>query len=186
MSTPDVRNALLVNGRLCWGPTDLSAGYPFGGTALGLKKGAALRLRATHHVVRGEEYGGAAIDALYAAQEAVLSFLLTAWDGDALSTIAQDSGAGATTGRRVVRYRPSTENVRAGNLVSGNAGVLYFSPDSDAYPGVLFRSALPLLNDDGTWPLNLGDEFVVPALFLAIPDSDGNVYEIGLREDLTL
>lgn len=186
MATPDVRKVLRVNGRMCWNPTDLSGTYPFSGTALGAVTGAALKLRAGHHVIRGEEYGGAACDAVYTSQEVLLSVVLSAWDADALSTVTQDSGAGATTARRVMRYRPSTEAVRAGSLVSANAGVLYFSPDSDAYPGVLFRSALPMLAENGSWPMNLGDEFGVPVIFLAVPNSSGDVYEVGLREDLTL
>ena len=186
MSTPDVRTVLKVQGRLCWNPTDLSGTYPFGGTALGLTRNKSLRLRASHHVVRAEEYGGAAVGALYAAQEAVFVAMLAAWDGDALSTIAQDSGAGATTGRRVVRLRHTTDGSRAGELVSGNEGILYFAPDADTYPGILFRAALPMLEEDGTWPMHLGEEFGIPAIFLATPDTSGNVYEIGLRQDLTL
>ena len=186
MAAPDVRNALRVNGRLCWGPTDLSGTYPFGGTALGGVLGTALKIRSTSYVIRAEELGGRPVDAIALGEEYTLAVVLAGWDLDAVTTLALDSATGATTGRAVLQGRPGVDAKRAGALVSDRKGILYFSPDADQHPGVLFRNALPMPREDGSIGFNLAEELGTPMLFLAVPDEDGESVYVGLREDLAL
>lgn len=187
MATPSPTQALKVRGRLCWDPTDLTGTYPFGGTALGLVRGTALRVRTAHHVIRAEEFGGAPVEALYTADEYTFVAILSSWDADAATNLLLDAAAGSTTSRPVVKQRPTVDDKRAGTLVSTQAGILYFSPDADQHPGVLMRRALPMPEESGTWQLSLAHEFGVPMVFLATPPDDGNpAVEVGLREDLTL
>lgn len=186
MATPDVRTALKVSGRLCWNPTSLAGSYPFGGTALGLMRGCALKVREYVHVVRGEDFGGAPVDAVYSGEEFVLLAILSGWDSDAIETLSVDAAAGAVTGRALLRSRVSTDGVRAGSLVSDRSGILYFAPDNDQHPGVLFLNALPMRVEASESVLNLSAEFGTPYQWLAVPDDDGDVAKVGLKADLTL
>ena len=186
MATPDVRRALKVSGRICWDPTSLSGTYPFGGTALGLVRGVALRVRETNHVIRAEEFGGVAVDAIYAGEEYVLAAVLSSWDVDAVAQSFLDHATGATTARPVIQSRVATDAVRSGALVSDRAGILYFAPDSDQHPGVLFRKALPMRQESAEWAFNLASEFGIPHIWLAVPDDDGEIAYVGLRQDLAL
>lgn len=186
MAAPDVRRALRVSGRLCWNPTDLSGSYPFGGTALGLVRSAALRVRETPHVIRAEEFGGIPVEAVYTGEEYVLACVLSSWDADAVSLTSEDSSAGGATGRRVLSSRPGASGARAGSLVSSRSGILYFSPESDSHPGVLFRKALPFREGISEWALRIAEEFGIPQLWLAVPDADGDTLQVGLRQDLSL
>ena len=184
MAASDVRNALKVNGKICWDPTDLTTAFPHGGTALGLVRGSALRVRTSNHVLRAEEWGGVAVDAVYMAEEYVFACILSGWDTDAVTTLQRDQTAGAATARRVLRSRLQNEDTRVGKLVSTNSGKLYFSPIAAQHPGVLFRCALPMPEESGTWSFNLSEEFGVPMVFLAAPDSTGEPAQVGLIDDL--
>ena len=186
MSATDARRALQVNGRLCWNPTDLSIAYPHGGTQLGFVKAHALRVRTGQHVIRSEEWG-VAVDAIFAGEEWVIAVIMASWDVDAVPLFNRDTAIGATTGRPVLKNRVGTDGVRAGVLASTLAGVLYFSPDSDAHPGVLLKNAIPLREEQAQIAFNLAEQFGDPMLFLGTPPTDSDqVGEIGLREDLTL
>jgi len=183
VGTPDVRRALRVNGRLCWNPTDLTGTYPFGGTALGSVRKSQLRVRTTHHAIRAEEFAGISVDAVYAGEEYVFGAILSAWDTDTLTGQSLDAEVGATTGRAKVRSRVSTEGVRAGELVSNQSGILYFSPDAEAHPGVIFHKALPMREPSAEWAFRMGEEFGIPFIWLAVPNDDGLVADIALRQD---
>ena len=186
MGAPSPSQALRVNGRFCWNPTNLSGAYPFGGTALGFAKGAAHRVRFSAHVVRAEEWGNVPVDAVYPGEEHVISAILSAWDSDAVGNSFLDTATGATTGRKVLKIRASTVSVRAGALMSTLAGILYFSPDADRNPGVLMHNAIPMRPEQSETAYNIASEFGMPMIWIATPDASGDVVSVGLRQDLTL
>lgn len=186
MGTPDVRKALLVDGKLCWDPTNLANAYPHGGVGLGTKRNASHRIGAAYHVIRAEEWAGAAVDAIYPAEEHTLAVILSAWDSDAIDALFLDTATGATTGRRIIQHRVSTDNKRAGTVASTLAGILYFSPTAKQHPGVLLHNAICLRLDQGETAYHLAEEWGQPLLFIGTPDATGRVVQVGLREDLTL
>lgn len=186
MGATDARQALQVNGKLCWNPTDLSAAYPHGGSQLGFMKSHALKVRTGQHVIRAEELA-VAVDVIFAGEEWVFAAILSSWDVDAVVLLNRDAAAGAVTGRPVLKHRTATDGVRAGVLASTLAGILYFSPDSDAHPGVLLKNAMPLKEESATLEFNLAAQFGDPYVFLATPPNDSDQPgEIGLRQDLVL
>ena len=187
MGAPSASQALRVNGRFCWNPTDITTGsYPWGGTSLGFAKGSAHRVRFGAHVVRAEEWGGAAVDAVYPGEEHVISAILAAWDSDAIAALFLDTATGATTGRKVLKSRATTDSKRAGYMMSGLAGILYFSPDADRNPGVLMHNAIPMRPEQSETAYNIASEFGLPMLWVSTPDASGDVVSVGLRQDLTL
>jgi len=186
MSASDVRRALQVNGRLCWDPSDLSTGsYPWGGTDLGYLRAHAIRVRQPTHVIRAEELG-VAVDAIYAGEEWIFAAVLGEWGRQAITKLSLDAAAGATTGRVVQKFRTTTDGVRQGELVSNQSGILYFSPDADAHPGVIFHKALPMREESSTVEMNLASKFGIPMIFLAAPTVAGLVVTVGLRQDISV
>ncbi len=187
MGVPDVRKALRVNGRLCWDPTDVTTGtYPFGGVGLGVATGKAHRIRSEHHVVRAEEWAGAAVDAVYTGEEHVFSAVLRAWDTDAIAALCLDRADGGTTGRELMKSRVNTDAVRGGAMLSTLSGILYFSPDSDSDPGVIFYNAIPMRPDQSEAAYNLAEKWGQPMIWIATPNASGNVAFVGLRKDITI
>lgn len=186
MASPSPSQALKVPGRLCINPTNLSAVYPHGGTAMGLVKGSAFQPRLQYHPITGEERGGAMVDAISAGHEGVFVAVLDAWDKDAVIATFLNAAAGSTTGRAVWKMNESTDGVRAGALASGQSAALYFSPIADQHPGVLFYKAIPMPDAQSALPFSLSERFGVPMVWRAVGDDDGDVWEVGLREDLTL
>jgi hypothetical protein len=187
VGVPDVRQALRVNGRLCWDPTDVTTGtYPFGGVGLGIATGKAHRIRSETHVVRAEEWANKAVDAIQPGEEHIFSAVLRAWDTDAIAALFLDRADGATTGRELIKDRVNTDGVRAGTMMSTLAGILYFSPNSDSDPGVIFYNAIPMRPDQSETAYHLAEQWGLPRLWLGTPDASGRDVFVGLRKDITI
>ncbi len=187
MADSDVRRALRVNGKLCWDPTDVTTGsFPYGGVGLGVATGKAHEVRYAAHLVRAEEMGGVTIDAIHPGEEHVFSAILRAWDTDAIAALLLDRADGATTGREVIRARATTVDKRAGTMLSTLKGILYFAPDSDSDPGVIFYNAMPMRPDQSSTAYHIAEQWGLPMLWIATPDATGRMVEAGLRKDLII
>ena len=186
MGTPDARQALKVPGRLCWNPTDLTGTYPFGGTALGLMRGHELEILPRRHPLTAEERGGMTVDHVYLGDEYRFAAILLAWDLDLVPALMLDGDVGGTTGQASLAPNVVTGSSVPGSLLSDQSGVLYFSPNADQHPGVLFYRALPMFADRGSVSFNLAREFGIPYVWHATPDDTGRTVAVELRQDMTL
>lgn len=187
MGVSDVRRVLRVNGQLCWNPTSLSSGsFPWGGVGLGVATGKEHEVRGAPHIVRGEEFGGSPIDAIYPGKTHVFAAILRAWDTDAIAASFLDRADGAVTGKEVIKSRATTVNTRAGTMMSTLAGILYFSPDSDSDPGVIFYNALPMKPDTSKTAYHLAEQWGLPMLWIATPDATDRMVNVGVRKDLSV
>ena len=98
MSTPDVANVLRLPGRLCISPTDLSAVYPHGGTALGTFGKAMLRPIDPPFAVTAWEMGGAPVEFIEGGSRWALDVELREFDADAFASMFLFYAAGAKGG----------------------------------------------------------------------------------------
>jgi len=186
MATATVRDVLRIPGRLLINPTNLNSAFPHGGTELGLTRDAEMRLGINTSLVTAEEWGQAPVEAVYTGESAVFAAVLREWDNDAISNVFPNTGTGSTSGDRTILGRTSGAN-RAGYLLSNKAVVLLFSPKAvDRHPMVLVRKAVPLVEISSMLSLSLAEEFGIGVVFQALPNSAGQLYDIGKREDLTL
>lgn len=184
MATPDIRLALAVPGRLCYGPSSLSSDYPHGGTGLGEVQQIVVSPNYTTQVITYETYGSEVTEEIHTGESWVIAATLRTWDSDAISTIFPNSAAGATSGHRVIHGVGS--NV-AGYTLSSKAVVLVFSPyNADMHPMVVMYSAVPLVEASARLELKLGTQFGLPVMFRALRDSSNRQVRMGMRADLSL
>ena len=184
MATADSSNLIYVPGRLVKPPTDLSAAFPYGGTALGSAAEIIFQPNLETHEIRAEEFGGEIIERLYGTETALLGALMRGYDDDALAAIFQDTAAGGKTGARVVSFPGST---RAGSLGSALSFKLFFAPlDEEHHPALLIYKAIPLIEASARLRFSAGEEWGYPVMFQGIRDGSSRVYAMGRMEDLTL
>lgn len=186
MAAPDLSRHLEVPGRLVSTPTDLAAGYPYGGTGLGSVREIAAEPRQRGEEIPIPEHGGEPGDWQDLGQGWVLAATLRGSDDDAIAAIFPSTAAGASSGRRVINYPGSFQ---PGALAASRAIKLLFAPDDERHhPAVLFYRAIPRVAADASLVLNLDKERVLAVSFLAIRQAGagGKAVSIGLLEDLEL
>lgn len=186
MAIPNVRDLLVVPGRLSFGGTAFTSDYPHSGTALGLTLGIAVKEN-THYsaeeVVTAEEFGGEIVEAVQQAEGVVLSCTLTSWDAAALEAAFPNTAVGATTGFRVVTA-PGTN--RAGARLSARALTpLVFTPDDvDSQPMYVIWRAIPAIDEANELTMQLDEEMGIGLVFVGIRDSQGRLKSHGRRHDV--
>ena len=193
-----------IAGRLCVDPTDIgdTAEFPYGGTALGITRGAEFRFGIKSSIVTAEEWGGQAVESVYGGEVAVFAFVLREFDNDAISNIFPNTSAGSVSGDRVIEGAVSGAGVnRAGYLLSNKAVKLLFAPQVDKttttpgsstfipydeQPMVLIRKAIPMVEETAMLQLSLAQEIGIGVVFQAIPDANEKLYVVGKRGDISL
>lgn len=186
MGSPSPAQVLKVKGRLCVNPNNLAAAFPHGGTALGQMTGGSFTPSIEYRENTSEEDGGSMVDAIAAGHRGRFVAILAAWDRDAVVSTFINATSGSVTSRPVWSQNARTDSVRAGVLASVNAASLYFSPDAKQHPGLLIYRAIPMSEPQGSMAFSLAARFGVPMVWRAVPNEDGEVWQVGLREDLTL
>lgn len=186
MATARPQDALLVPGRLCVAPTDLSLDFPHGGTALGLVRGVEWVPGKRPAPVTAEEWGGHVTQVIEMAETATLACFYRQWDADALQKTALDTEAGSSTARRRLRVDVGTDGTRPGTDLTAKGVTLYFSPDANQHPGVLIFRAIPVTPTAAMrWAAS--ENLEVPAVwYCTVCDVSGAklVADVGLRLDL--
>jgi hypothetical protein len=184
MALANSGDVLRVGGRLCSGPTDLSAAFPHGGTALGMVSEVLFRPNLKRAEITAEEFGGEPVEVVVTSETCVFGCLLRGIDSDAWNLAFEDTTVGSGSGKPVVDYPGST---RAGALGSSRSAKILWSPDDiQSDPAILLYKAIPILDETAELALSISQEMVVRVVFQGIRDGSGNVYQIGRLEDLTV
>ena len=184
MTAPNLAALLRVPGRLIVSPTDFLAASPYGGTILGMVRGVEVRMDIRSNLVTAEEWGGVTTEVVYAGETVVLAAILREWDSDAVASVFPYAASGAATGRRVASQTVDA-GTRAGTRRTA-AGIVFAPLAADAHPWVYFPAAIPLLDQSVRFGLGLDQEAGFGAVWHAVPDDSGRVYQIGFRPDLTV
>lgn len=183
---PDPTDIRRIPSRLCINPTDLTIDYPHGGVALGELRSLIFRPDVGTEYVTAEEFGGQAVEAVYTGESAVLAVALRNFDGATLAAVFPNASTGVAGGP-LIAMDVTGDSVRGGRLRSAAAVKLYVSPNAiDVDPGLYLPRAVPLVERTAALRWGWPEEWTVPAMFLALPDSTMRVYRIGLRADLAL
>jgi hypothetical protein len=188
MATANIEDVLRVPCRLCAAPTDFSAAFPHGGTALGLASRVDFKPRALYSPITAEEWGGMRIDAIYCGEQAELSCFLRGWDADALQKCFPNTSLGSYSGRYYIRCDPGVSGQnRPGYLMSSKAIVLVVSPVAANYaPGIVLHQAIPLWAEAAELAFRSTSELGLAVTFLCLPDSSGRLYREGWLRDISL
>lgn len=188
MSAASTSSIIRCPGSLIWGPTDLGAAAPFGGTYIGQVRG----IRFTAHPKFREiwdEATASIIDAIYAGEgPCELRAIARYPDDDFITTVAPKSISSGSAGIAFT-FRPggTTGNTRAGTAWSTRAGKLLFAPKAvNAHPMILLYNAMPFLDEDMELRMSLKEEWGLGVRFVGTPDTNGKVYIHGRRSAITV
>lgn len=177
MADRKLEDALRQPGRFALAPTDLTVGYPHGGTKVGYTRETYIGYFRVNIPIPAEEWGATA-EVLQAGEQPRIVSILRQADPDVLALFF-NVAVGGTSGRNI--YSPK----RAGYLITSS--VLVFSPDDTSSDGVLFRRALPQLEQAGKIALALNLDVEWPIVFdCGWTDSSTKPYEVGPLKDIVL
>ena len=184
MAAPTIANIQRIRGKICSGPTDATAAYPHGGTALGLVGSVEWRIIPIRGEVTAEEYHGQTIEIIEGAENVLLAAVLREWDSDAIAALFPSTSTSTTSGK-VSASR--TYTTTRGALGSSRAVKLLFSPQAtEEHPALLLYRAVPLITEQASMAYSLDREWQMPVIFQGLPDATGRIYQSALLEDLTL
>lgn len=183
MADADLARAIRNPGRLCLAPTDLSADFPHGGTALGLVRDVRLGWGVSTVAVRAEEWGGEEVGRIWTGGTAVLALVLEQWDEDALARVfpraVRPPTASPTNGLQGL-FRLEGAKTGYGLGVVPAIEKLLFSPLDPRHPAVLFRRPIPDLEVQAQLVLSLQEDAVFPLVFTATRDDSGKAgWQVG-------
>lgn len=182
MAAPDLSKILIVPGRLCINPGNLSTAWPHGGTGLGLTADVVVRPGQNYVAIPHEYYGDENYAFILTGQAWTLSAKLRSFDSDAVHALFPYNAVGTTSGEYGVVYPNGSV---PGAIVSSVK--LLFTPDDDEnHPFVYFPNAIPLIDKAAALDARLNEEFTTAVVFHAVRDGSGRVAMIQRKEDLTL
>lgn len=174
-------------GKLIANPTSLVASSNYGGTVLGEIAYIEFRFNKRNYTKTAEEKGGATWGITDLGDSAVVGGVMRGDDVDAISTIFPNTVAGRSQGRGIMGQTNGT--IRTGADLSERSVKLLFAPtDSEHGIHVILYRAMPVIRAAAAIGLYLGRERGIPFAFEGtwIEDTKKSVYQIDLRENLTL
>ncbi|RLB44672.1 MAG: hypothetical protein DRH30_00910 [Deltaproteobacteria bacterium] len=177
MSTPILRIALVVPGRLVWGANPAFNTYPYGGIELGFVGRVNFMPRERVQEIT-DPTTGRVLDAVSAGDSALLSCRIRDADDTASEAVFLNTEKGAATQR--MRIDIGGDN-GAGYLYSQRVNALTFVPDAvvdgnnDIHRIVHFYKAMPRQQDSFEILLRMGSKAEMPIEFQAIPNASGEL-----------
>lgn len=173
--------------RLAKTPTDLSSAFPHGGTELGACRDYEVEFLEPMHAVAGEEFGGLPVELIEGQKGVILHTLIRSWDADAIATVfANYSGTSTNT---IVSTTASGggQSIRAGALGSARGVKLIASPENTTDDkALLIYRAVPVLVPLSRMALSILKENVIAVSWIALPNANGKVYQMGKLSALTV
>ena len=166
-------------------PTDLSAAYPYGGTALGVTELVSLDIDTPRFEIE-DTYQGGLLEVFTSGTRCTFRAVLSEWD-DAELDNWWPTGTGGSSGLSFIEQTAST-TVRPGiALGTGNtAKILWIPNNTTGHPGILIFKGVLARGGLVSWKQSsqtfMGFEIEV----LAMRDATDRLWAHGLLADLTL
>ena len=194
MAAPTPESIMRLKGRFVKDPSDLTAAFPYGGTALGVIGAARFLPGVKSAPLPAEEFGNVIAEVVTTGTSAILMAALRSYDNDALPLLFQNAATGASSGDQFIEGKVgssagaiSASDGSPGRYASDDSFALMFCPDAeDHQPFLIFYNAIPLVQEAAEIQLTLTADLEIAVAFHAAPDSTYRTYSWGLREDLTL
>lgn len=179
-----VKDEMRIHSAIVTTPTTPTDDFPHGGDVFGGVSDISFEPVYTHTLLKdpgtGKAYDGVEIG----LEELVVGFLLHDWDSVAMTELFPGVVSGLATGKIAVR---NSITDRVGDLLSDRAVKMLVSPaDTENHPALYFPRAVPLLRETMELAHEMGADWEVPALFLALPDDSGVVMKYEQLETLSL
>ncbi len=196
MAVPTPESIMRLKGRFVKDPSDLTAAFPYGGTALGVIGAARFLPGVKSAPLPAEEFGNVIAEVVTTGSSGlIMASIRSGWDSDVLPLLfGQNAATGASSGDQFIEGKVgssagaiSASDGSPGRYASDDSFALMFCPDAeDHQPFLIFYNAIPLVQEAAEIQLTLTADLEIAVAFHAAPDSTYRTYSWGLREDLTL
>lgn len=185
MGTANPLNVRKIKANVCLNPTDLSAAFPHGGTALGFTGKHIFYPNVLSRELTREEYGGSVDEVAYLAERAILALVMRDFDVDHLAAAFPNTAT--VNGHTVIRGGFATGQEQPGYSLTSLAAKVLLSPeDVDAHEGVLLFNAVPVIDEDLAATYSITSEQGLALSWVALPDGTGRTFEFGKLAGMTL
>lgn len=185
-SLPDHIGSLRIYGHLIHTPTDLTAAFPYGGTSLGDYSQIAWQVEGNAVDITFQEQGplvGNTLENIFGVRVVAK---LVEWNSAALAKIFPSAmiTTGATTGYPLMTLSTGSMLAKIG---TDRAAKILLAPDHpDREPALLMYNAVAMVRQVANVSHSLAEEWGFPAIWKALPDSAGNIYQYGMLRDMTV
>lgn len=177
MSDLDPLRVLNVPGRWVLAPTDLSADFPYGGTAIGYVGGSTINLNKRYEPIETDEYGLRRVDMVEMPSTATLGFILRQWDDDVYRQVFSTTSSASEDYRRIDGGAYLVPRLLAGDSISRR---ILFVPDDMENPAFIAYRAAPMLDQTANINLSLNTELNLAMIFMLLPYSaTTEAYQMG-------
>lgn len=171
--------------RIIINPTDPTAATPFGGTALGLTREAALVEQGGPGRRIESELLGEATEVLETANVASFGCFIRGWDDDALEHLMSGGYAAGEETSRATYTSPGTRI--PGQTAFDRAVTLLLAPENPAdAPALLIHRFIPFWDTESTLRWSRQEELGIPLAGECLRGANGRIYDIARMADLTL
>lgn len=192
MSGFEANSILRVPGRLAINCTDLNLEWPHGGVGLGPVIDIIRTAYGVDFALRDEGFAGIPTEYLKRADVWGLTCFFRSWDDDVQNLVVHGTELGS-----VSQKRRTSSTVPGGTQLSQFAVPLTFTPEGATHalsaekpdveaPFWFFPAAIPMLEEGAQFRNKRQDEIGFPVIFMATPDSNGDPYYDGRRQDIVL
>lgn len=172
--------------RLVLNPSNLSAAFPYGGTALGAASAVVTSIDQPYHEIASPERGGLA-EVVKGPVRAYIACSLREWNDTVLSTLFAEASTGGSTGEKMLIIPGSNSYSRPGSLLSNRAvKILAAAYDATNWPSIYLPRAVPILARENEVRRGPFSERVFDVVFLGMLDATNRVYIEGKLADMTL
>ncbi len=180
MADLKVQDVLSVPGRFVVTPTDLTAAFPYGGTALGINSDVEYQPGYDYRPILLREKGLAkSVDFVERPGTGTLTFLIRQWDPD-FQGIFWPTTSSQTDGSELLTI-PGGKSTR---LIGGNGVKLLYAPLDESKIAVLFYNAIPALAEPMNLPFGRNVETAYIATFYLMEDGSSRSVAIEKLENL--
>lgn len=186
MSQPGVIRELYVPGRLVWNPMDLTAAYPYGGTALGRSTGPVVLVgEDVDETFEYEAEGARPVFTLDLGSVWSVGVTIRGLDPDALARVITGTvtASGAAGTDQAIITETTMQHVGAEKAT----GKLMLAADFPVqHKSLICYAAVPTLAPDHQIRFRRSEELGVGLSFLLQPDAARRVFQLALIEEMTL
>jgi len=188
MATADTKKTFKLRGSLVKDPTDLTAAFPHGGTALGLVGDFKIQIQPrAKAIVTAEEWGGVEVGSSYQADMVKLAGVLREFDKDAIQQCFANTVEGTVTQNRGIRETLTSSGLKPGEDTAAKAFKVLIAPeDPDHVPGFLLYNGDP--HHKELTSINVGptEAWGIQIGFLGLPDASFRIYAHEFLSDMDI
>lgn len=189
--TPSAWQTLRMPARLVASPTNMSAAFPFGGTALGASRDVKVTWGFNAGIIVDEGFMDPYFGAVAGSHGIVVSCRFRALDPDAVKRVFLNTKLGTWNDRKIYEAPKSADSgyARPGSKLEDKNFALLIAPEDEVrHPFFILYNAMPILAADAEGDFSRASEFGIKVGFHGCCDTESTArrFDWGRKGSITL